>query len=127
MDTAAEYEDDDIGLIMSTRELLLRLELRLKAGPPTSEAVTIAGLLHDMRGPLAAAEYRREKLVAVRNAGRDEGWRHGFTRGYQAGLAAGVRNAEDEQTPPVRRQGASQDQHGQARREALVANRSCDD
>jgi hypothetical protein len=120
MCAAAEYDDDDTGLIMSTRELLLRLELQLKAGPPTSEAVTIAGLLHDMRGPLAAAEYRREKIAAVRNAGRDEGWEHGFTRGYKAGWDAAVRSAENEKTPQLRRQ----DHDGEARGKAPFRDRT---
>ena len=80
---------NEIDLIASMRELVLKLELQLRSGPAGSEAVTIAKQLHDMREPLAAAELRWETVASARTAGRDEGFGRGFDRGYRAGLKAG--------------------------------------
>jgi hypothetical protein len=91
MDEADEYERSLTGLIVGARDMLLRLTLAVGAGPVTDHAVMVAGLLHDMREPLAARELDAETIAAVRRTEHDRGYRDGFARGYTAGLEAGAR------------------------------------
>ena len=94
-----EFESE---VIADVRDLVLKLARQLEAGPPSTEAVTIAGLLHDLRGPLCAAEHRVGMAEAARSAGREVGWEKGFAFCWQKFVEPQAGKAEMAQAPTPR-------------------------